>query len=95
MGMRSRRRVLVVRDPFVRTERGGFYIDEMDDFNVGGPTSRERLRRKGRVRSLVDVGELQRVVDEGTVWDWAVDQRSDERGLKELDGVDRQSEEDS
>ncbi|KAG4415972.1 hypothetical protein IFR04_010922 [Cadophora malorum] len=95
MGMVSRRRVLVVRDPFVRTESGGFYVDEIDDFHFGGPTSRERLRRKGRVRSLVDVGELQRVVDEGTVWDWAVDQRSDERGLKELNGVDRQSEEGS
>ena len=40
------------------------------------------------MRSLVDRGELQRVVDGGMVWDCVVNQKSDERGLKELTDAD-------
>lgn len=41
MGVVSRRRVLVVRDLFVRVESGGFYINGVRDFHVGGPMNRE------------------------------------------------------
>ncbi|KAH7408012.1 hypothetical protein BKA64DRAFT_437261 [Cadophora sp. MPI-SDFR-AT-0126] len=80
IGMTSGRRVLVIRDPFVTTEQGSSFIDALQGVSGGSVPG---LSRKGRVRSLVNLGELRQVVDDGTLWDWVVDRESDERVLRE------------
>ncbi|PVH81816.1 hypothetical protein DL98DRAFT_514452 [Cadophora sp. DSE1049] len=91
IGMASRRKVLVIKDPFKKTESGHFYIDTLQDFSVGSVGSVTRLSRKGRVRSLVNIGELQQVVDDGTVWNWVVNRERDERALMEQAEADGQT----
>ncbi|KAH7356382.1 hypothetical protein BKA65DRAFT_206491 [Rhexocercosporidium sp. MPI-PUGE-AT-0058] len=78
-GMVAGRRVLVVRDPFEKDERGQFFIDALGGLG-GGKVP--RLSRKGRVRSLVNLEELERAVSEGMVWGWVVDKENDERMME-------------
>ncbi|KAH6722655.1 hypothetical protein BKA61DRAFT_729957 [Leptodontidium sp. MPI-SDFR-AT-0119] len=79
IGMGCERGLLAIRDPFSRVDGGQFRIDVMGSF-YGGKVS---MARKGRVRSILNLEELQRAADEETVWDWVVDKKQDEMMMAE------------
>ena len=74
-GLSSKRRVLVVKNPFLPKEREerGDYIDSLVDMGHSFPGP----HMKGKVRSLKNLEELRQVIRDGTLWDWAVDKDHD------------------
>jgi len=76
IGLGSKRRVLVVKNPFEIVKDGEDRIEKMKWMRIPGP------EYKGKFRSLRNLGELDEVVKEGSLWDWAVDKEYDEGQLK-------------
>lgn len=74
----TRRQILVIKDPFVKDADGRFLLDT---FPRHGFYTNAEIH--WRVRLFVNVEQLQDVIDEGTAWDRAADDESEEQTRRE------------